>query len=297
MNADSLCTILDYIRWGTSRFNEAELFFGHGTDNALDESITLVLHALHLPPDFDPTYFDSHITSEEQKAVVTLLQRRIAERQPAAYLMQRAWFAGLEFYVDERVLVPRSPIAELIEEGFHPWLDAQNIQRVLDLGTGSGCIGIAIAMHLPDSTVDLADISEDALAVAKCNIEAFGLEDRVHIHRSNLFKDLAVTRYDLIISNPPYVATAELAALPKEYHKEPALGLAGGDDGLNLVRQILREASAYLKPDGALIVEVGSSAAALEQAYPEMPFLWLNFEHGGEGVFLLTAKQLGDFQI
>ncbi|KOR28433.1 SAM-dependent methyltransferase [Achromatium sp. WMS1] len=293
---DSLHTILDYIRWGASSFNKAGLFFGHGTDNAIDESITLVLHALHLPLDLDANYFASRITTEEQETIVKLLQHRIIKRQPAAYLTQRAWFAGLEFYVDQRVLVPRSPIAELITEGFAPWLDASNIHRVLDIGTGSGCIGIAIAMHFPNTNVDLIDISEDALAVARHNVAAFNLEERVQIYHSDLFQKLPTQRYDLIIANPPYVSTTELATLPVEYQREPCLGLAGGDDGLEIVRRILHEAATYLEPDGMLVVEVGTNTTALEQAYPQLPFLWLEFARGGTGVFMLSAKQLQDVQ-
>ncbi len=292
LTPDSLHTILDYIRWGTSRFNGSQLFFGHGTDNALDEAASLVLHALHLPQDIPQLYLNAHITSKERKAIIELLQRRITERQPAAYLMQQAWFADLNFYIDERVLVPRSPIAELITDDFHPWLDTQNIHRVLDLGTGSGCIGIAIAHYIPNCIVDLADISEDALAVARYNVTSFGLEKRVQLYHSDLFTGLPETKYDLIISNPPYVPIAELETLPLEYQKEPTLGLAGGVDGLDIVRNILDVALNYLTLDGTLIVEVGTNSTALEQAYPEIPFLWLDFERGGEGVFLLTAKQL-----
>ncbi|KOR32675.1 SAM-dependent methyltransferase [Achromatium sp. WMS3] len=292
LTPDSLHTILDYIRWGTSRFNGSQLFFGHGTDNALDEAASLVLHALHLPQDIPQLYLNAHITSKERKSIIELLQRRITERQPAAYLMQQAWFADLNFYIDERVLVPRSPIAELITDDFHPWLDTQNIHRVLDLGTGSGCIGIAIAYYIPNCIVDLADISEDALAVARYNVTSFGLEKRVQLYHSDLFTGLPETKYDLIISNPPYVPIAELETLPLEYQKEPTLGLAGGADGLDMVRNILDVALNYLTLDGTLIVEVGANSTALEQAYPEIPFLWLDFERGGEGVFLLTAKQL-----
>lgn len=295
LNISSLDTIRDFIRWGTSWFNKAQLHFGHGTDNALDEAVLLVLHALYLPLDLPSVYLDARLTLGEREAVLALLGRRVEERLPAAYLTQRAWFAGLEFYVDDRVLVPRSPLAELIEKELSPWLDPHNIRRVLDLGTGCGCIGIAMAMHLPHTEVDLTDFSEPALAVARHNIADFGLEGRVRALHGDLFESLKEERYDLILSNPPYVASAELAILPEEYQREPTLGLAGGIDGLDLVRRILRDARHYLAPGGAIIVEVGNSAATLEQAYPEIPFLWLEFERGGEGVFLLTTEQVEEF--
>lgn len=289
---ETLKTIRDYIRWGTSRFNEAKLYFGHGTDNALDEAITLVLHALHLPPDLPPAYLDARLTQAERQAVLSLLSQRIKQRQPAAYLTQQAWFAGIEWYVDARVLVPRSPLAELIENGFQPWLDMQKVYKVLDLGTGSGCIGIATALHFPTVTVDLTDISTDAIAVANRHITEFELEDRVQVIKSDIFADLGNKRYDLILSNPPYVASAELMALPTEYQREPAIGLDGGMDGLDIVRRILQQARQHLEPNGTLIVEVGNSAEALERAYPNVAFTWLAFERGGDGVFLLTAEQV-----
>jgi ribosomal protein L3 glutamine methyltransferase len=288
---ESLVTLRDFVRWGASRFNEAQLHFGHGTDNALDEALVLVLHALHLPPDLPVAYLGARLTPSERQAVVGLLRRRLEECVPAAYLTHRAWFAGLELYVDERVLVPRSPFAELIGKGFAPWVDAGRVHRLLDLCTGSGCIGIAAAMHLPEAQVDLTDVSEPALAVARRNVRDFGLEQRVRVIRSDLFAGLAGQRYDLILCNPPYVAEEELAALPMEYQREPSLGLAGGRDGLDLVRRILRAAGRHLEPGGAIILEVGSSAAALQEMYPEVAFLWLEFEHGGEGVLLLTAEQ------
>jgi ribosomal protein L3 glutamine methyltransferase len=293
---DGLLTIQDYIRWGASRFNAAGLFFGHGTDNAIDEAAQLVLFALNLPPDLPATYRDCRLTDDERVAVVDLFERRIAERKPAAYLIQKAWFAGLEFYVDESVLVPRSPMAELVESGFDPWMEPDSICRVLDLCTGSGCIGIAAAVYLPDADVDLADISPEALAVASRNLEAYGLEDRVRVVQSDLFSALAGQTYDVVITNPPYVSAAELASLPPEYHREPSLGLDGGETGLVLVLKILREAPKYLNENGVLVVEVGSSAAALERCFPELPFLWIEFERGGEGVFLMKRQQLVEFQ-
>ncbi|MGB4333498.1 MAG: 50S ribosomal protein L3 N(5)-glutamine methyltransferase [Chromatiaceae bacterium] len=293
---DGLTTIQDYIRWGASRFNKAGLFFGHGTDNALDEAAHLVLHALSLPPDLPARFRDCHLTDEERLAIVELFERRLLERIPAAYLTHQAWFAGLGFYVDENVLVPRSPLAELVETGFGPWVEPDTIARVLDLCTGSGCIGIAAAVYLPDADIDLADISPAALAVATRNIAAQGLEDRVRVVESDLFAGLGAQKYDLIVTNPPYVSAEELAALPAEYQREPRLGLAGGASGLDLVLRILGEAPRFLKEDGVLIVEVGKTAAALEALFPEIAFMWIEFERGGEGVFLLDRARLLEYQ-
>lgn len=288
-----LHTIRDLIRWGASRMNEAGLHFGHGTDNAIDEAAALVLHALHLPPDLHAEYFQSHLTPAEKQAVLLLLKRRIAERKPAAYLTQRAWFMGLPFYVDERALVPRSPLAELIERHFAPWLpDSRAVGGILDLGTGSGCIGLACAYAFPDARVDLADISAEALEVARRNVTEHGLEDQVEVIQSDLFSALKGRRYDLIISNPPYVGLEELDSLPAEYQHEPRLGLAAGTEGLDVVMEILHQAADYLSRDGLLIVEVGNAQYALCAALPDVPFTWLEFEHGGQGVFLLNAAQL-----
>ena len=292
----ALQTIRDFIRWGASRFNEAGLFFGHGTDNALDESVVLVLHALHLPRELPPTYLGSHLTRREREEVSALLQRRINERLPAAYLTNDAVFAGLHFYVNEHVLVPRSPMAELIESDFLPWVQPGAVSRVLDLCTGSGCIAVGCACRFPDASVDAVDISPQALAVARVNVERHDLEERVEPILSDLFDELKGRRYDLIVSNPPYVSRKEFLDLPEEYHQEPALGLEAGEQGLDLVARILREASDYLEPGGILMVEVGRSAEALMVRYPQAPFLWVDFERGGDGVFLLTAEQLGEFQ-
>ena len=290
-----LTTIRDYIRWGASRFNEANVFFGHGTATALDESAAIVLHTLHQPYDLSPVYLDSVLTLTERQSVVNLIERRITERKPAAYLTHEAIFAGLSFYVDERVLVPRSPIAELIESQFVPWVAPEEVAHILDLCTGSGCIAIACADAFPEASVDAVELSDDALAVAQMNIEKHDLSEQVRLHKSDLFADLPLTQYDIIVSNPPYVAVEEWRNLPPEFHCEPAIGFKGGETGLDIVLRILANAQDFLTRRGILIIEVGSSAATLQNLFPEVPFYWLDFERGGDGVFLLTAEQVGQF--
>ena len=291
-----LLSLRDWVRWGASRFNEAGLFFGHGTDNALDEALALVLHALHLRHDIPADYLDARITMAESAAVAELFAQRLDRRIPAAYLIGEARFAGLDFDVDENVLIPRSPIAELIEEGFAPWLDADQVSSVLDLCCGSGCIGIACAYAFPSALVDLADISSAALDVATRNIERHALESRVRALRADVYEGLDGERYDLIVSNPPYVSSAEMQGLPAEYRHEPELGLEAGDDGMDVVARILAGGAEYLSPGGIMVVEVGFSADLLIGRYPDVPFLWLDFQRGGDGVFLLTAEQLDDYR-
>lgn len=293
---DELRTLRDWIRWGASRFNEAQLFFGHGTDNALDEALALVLHALQLDHGLPADYLQARVTRAESERIVELFHQRIDRRVPAAYLIGKANFAGLEFFVDDNVLIPRSPIAELIGEGFAPWLDAEHVGSVLDLCCGSGCIGIACAYAFPSALVDLSDISPAALDIATRNIERHRLEDRVRGVRSDVFENLSGETYDLIVSNPPYVSIAEMAILPEEYRHEPELALEAGDDGMDIVARILAEGAEYLRPGGIMVIEVGASAELLMARYPAVPFLWLDFEHGGDGVFLLTAEQLEEYR-
>jgi ribosomal protein L3 glutamine methyltransferase len=280
------------IEYGANAFEKAGLWFGHGSDNARDEAAELVFFAAHLRHEDAHLVYDLVPDSEQLERILSMFERRIRERVPAAYLTRRMWFAGHEFYVDERVLVPRSPIAELIAARFEPWIDAERVQRVLDIGTGSGCIAIAAALALSDAYVDAADISADALEVTAMNIDRHDLSARVRAVQSDVFDQLEDARYDIIVSNPPYVGDHELANLPEEYHREPRLGLHGGNDGLDIVRRILHQVPEHLTSHGILIVEVGNSEDALSAAYPKMPFTWLEFEHGGGGVFLLTAEQL-----
>lgn len=291
-----LTRLRDWIRWGASRFGEAGLFYGHGTDNALDEALALVLHGVHLNHTIPADYLESRVTAEESQRIFDLLRERVERRVPAAYLVGEAQFAGLTFAVDEHVLIPRSPIAELIVEGFSPWLEADHVAAVLDLCTGSGCIGIACAYAFPDALVDLSDISPAALEVATQNIERHSLEDRVRALRADVFDGLDNERYDLIVSNPPYVSSLEMAGLPAEYRHEPSLALDAGDDGMDVVARILAGAADYLRPGGIIVIEVGASADHLLARYPEVPFLWLDFERGGDGVFLLTAEQVGMYR-
>ena len=287
-----LTTIIDFIRYGASRFSAAGLSFGHSYDNALDEATQLVLHALHLPHDLSPTYGQARLTASEKDVVLDLFERRIRERIPACYLTGEAWFAGLCFKSDPRALVPRSPIAELIEAGFQPWLGDREVTRALDLCTGSGCIAIATAVHQPGWQVDGVDLSADALALAASNVERFDVGDRVRLIQSNLFAGLRDERYDLIVTNPPYVTHAEVAALPDEYRFEPELGLRAGEDGLDLALRILRDAPDHLSEDGLLICEVGESERALVKLLPQLPLAWVEFKVGQMGIFVAEREDL-----
>ncbi|MBS0379754.1 MAG: 50S ribosomal protein L3 N(5)-glutamine methyltransferase [Proteobacteria bacterium] len=285
-------TVGELIRASARRLSRARVFFGHGTDNARDEAASLVLHALGLPPDASAAILRRRVPAHAQAAARELVARRIAERMPAPYLTGTTGFAGLRFTVDPRVLIPRSPLAELIERGFTPWVEPRAVRRVLDIGTGSGCIAIAVAHYLPRARVDAVDISAEALAVARLNVRRHRLGRRVRLIRSDNFSALRGRTYDIIVTNPPYVGTRELKSLPPEYRHEPRVALASGRDGLDAVRTILREAPRHLAPGGVLVAEVGNSERALRRAFPRLPFLWLQFARGGGGVFLLSREQL-----
>ncbi len=289
----NLRTVRDWIRWGSSEFNAKGLFFGHGTDNAWDEAAVLVLWAIHQPWTHLPDVIDACLTDAECRKVEQVLLTRTDERVPAAYITGEAWFGGLKFIVNREVLVPRSPIAELIANGFEPWI-TQPPRQILDLCAGSGCIGILCAKFF-DAEVHLSDISNSALAVARKNIALHQLQHQVTAVASDLFAGLAGRKYDLIVSNPPYVDKQDIRNMPAEFCAEPEIALAGGDDGLDLVRLMLREATDYLTEQGLLVVEVGNSWLALESAFPEVPFLWPEFENGGHGVFILSAQQLSAY--
>lgn len=280
------------IERGARRLTRAHVFFGHGTDNAWDEAASLVLHALKLPQQAAGAVYGRRVGAQAARAAEALLTRRIRERIPAPYLTGVTGFAGLRFQVDPRVLIPRSPLAELIERRFAPWAEPARVRRVLDIGTGSGCIAIAIAKALPRARVDALDISEDALAVARANVRLHRLARRVRLVKSDHFRALPRAAYDIIVTNPPYVGRRELKTLPPEYRHEPRVALAAGRTGLDSVRVILRDAAGYLRPRGLLVVEVGNTERALRRAFPQLPFLWLQFERGGGGVFLLTREQL-----
>lgn len=286
-----LRTLIDFIRYGASRFSAAGLTFGHSYDNALDEATQLVLHALHLPHDLSPVYGQSRLTEGEKGEILELFRRRIEERIPAAYLTGEAWFAGLSFKSDPRALVPRSPIAELIESGFEPWLGGREVNRALDICTGSGCIAIAMAHYNPDWQVDGVDISDEALTLAEEN-KARLLAGNVRLLKSDLFSAVAGERYELIVTNPPYVTHDETDALPPEYAHEPELGLRAGDDGLDLALKILRDAPDHLTDDGLLICEVGEAEHALSALLPELPLAWIEFKVGQMGIFVAERADL-----
>nr|WP_297402456.1 50S ribosomal protein L3 N(5)-glutamine methyltransferase [uncultured Marinobacter sp.] len=292
---DDLHTVRDYLRFASSRFAASPITFGHGTDNVWDEAVQLVMRSLHLPLENNTLFLDARLTREERQLILDRIHRRVHERVPLAYLLGEAWFMGVPFHVDERVLVPRSPIGELIENRFQPWLGDREVHRILDLCTGSGCIGIGAALVFEDAEVDLADLSPEALEVAESNIDLHDVRGRVRCLRSDVFGQVE-GQYDVILSNPPYVDAEDLADMPEEYRHEPELGLAAGQDGLDIAHRIIGGALAHLAPGGLLIVEVGNSWRALDQAYPELPFTWLEFDNGGDGVFLLTEGDLRHWQ-
>lgn len=292
-DTESLITVRDWLRFAVSRFNEARLFFGHGSDNAFDEAAYLILHTLHLPLDRLEPFLDASLTHGESEEIQAVIERRVRERLPAAYLTHEAWLAGHRFYVDTRVIVPRSFIAELLGEQLAPWVDdADAVSSALDLCTGSGCLAVLAALAFPHARIDAADLSKDALEVAAKNVADYGLDDRIELIESDLFAALDGRAYDLIISNPPYVNAASVAALPPEYQAEPALALGSGADGLDATRQILAQAKSHLNPGGLLVVEIGHNRDALEAACPDLPFTWLDTASGDQFVFMLRREDL-----
>lgn len=288
-----LSTLRDLMRFAVSRFNEAGLFFGHGSDNAWDEAAYLLLHSLHLPLDRLDPFMDARLTSSERTAALKTLRRRITERLPAAYLTKEAWLGEYRFYVDERVIVPRSHIAELLSEQLNPWInDPWAVGRVLDMCTGSGCLAILAAEAFPEAMIDAVDLSPEALAVARINVDNYDFGERIRLIASDAFSAIPDEKYDVIISNPPYVNAESMAALPEEYRREPAMALASGDDGLDFVRILLREAALHLNPEGVLVVEIGHNKEEVERAFPRISFVWLDTSAGDRFVFMLRRKDL-----
>lgn len=291
----NLHTLKDYLRWTYSNFNRSDIYYGHGQDNAWDESLQLVLAGLNLPMDLPNELFDTNLTPSEKQLIVGLVAERLAKRIPVAYLVNSAWFCGLEFYVDERVIIPRSPISALIQSHFNGLL-SHVPKRILDLCTGSGCIAIACAEVFPQAEVDAVDLSFDALNVAEMNIERHNMLNRVFPLQSDLFENLPQDQYDLIVTNPPYVDLEDLSDMPEEFHHEPELALGSGADGLDITKRILAQAADYLTDDGVLVCEVGNSMVHLMEQYPEVPFNWLELTNGGVGVFSLTKAQLLEYR-
>ena len=288
-----LQTLRDLIRYGVSRFNAARIALGHGSDNAWDEAVYLVLHGLHLPPDTLDPFLDARVTANERTRVLELIDRRVTERLPAAYLTHEAWLRGHRFYVDQRVIVPRSPIAEVLDQGLSPWVrNPFEVTRALDMCTGSGCLAILTALAFPNAEVDAVDVSTDALEVVRRNVDEYGLQDRLALHHSNLFDALPAAAYDVIVCNPPYVNSQSMNELPDEYRHEPSLALAGGTDGMDLVRRILQAAPQYLSPEGVLVLEIGHERDHFEAAFPELEPIWLDTEEASDQILLLTREQL-----
>lgn len=291
----SFKTITDFLRFGLSKAQEANLYYGHGTDNAWDDIYALTMSALHLPFDCSEALWQGCLSADEKRVLVKLYSDRIESHIPVPYLTKEAHFAGMTFYVDERVLIPRSPIAELIDTQFMPWVNPDNVERILDLCTGSACIAIACCDAFPDAAVDAVDISPDALEVAFINRERHGLQDQLTLIQSDCYANVPKTQYDIIVSNPPYVSNVEMQGLPQEYRHEPTLALEAADNGLAIVDKILRQACDYLSDEGVLIVEVGNTEEAMIEAYPNLNVTWLEFEHGGQGVFLVTREVLAAY--
>jgi ribosomal protein L3 glutamine methyltransferase len=287
-----LSRIKDWVRYAMSEFQKAHCYYGHGTDNALDEAVYLILHTLNLPLDLPSHLFDCKLTLQERKEINDILQQRILTRKPAAYLTHESYFMGLPFYVDERVLIPRSPLAELIEKAFYPFIEENKVEHILDLCTGSGCIAIACAQIFPDANIIASDISTEALSVAKINVDKYHLENQIQSIKSDLFSHIPENSFDVIISNPPYVDKEDMGNLPKEFQYEPKMALEAGVDGLTVIRKILKNAKKYLSPHGILIVETGNSKEALIAEFPEVPFHWLDFEKSESEVFLIKQGEL-----
>lgn len=294
-NTRNFTSIIDFIRFGLTCANSRKLHFGHGTDNVVDEIYALILGTLSLPIDLDPLLLNAKLTNEEKDILTLQLEKRIVERVPVPYLIKQAYFCGLPFFVDERVLIPRSPIAELIEQQFTPWIQPENVSHILDLCTGSACIAIACCYAFPEAQVDAVDISKLALEVAEINREKHELLAQLTLIESDVYAALPPVQYDIIVSNPPYVSLEEMQTLPDEYRHEPQLALEALNDGLAVVDKILKHAHNYLSEHGILVVEVGNTEEALLLAYPDLAFTWLDFERGGQGVFILTREQLNDY--
>ena len=292
---DTLETVIDYVRFACTEMSNAELYFGHGTDNAWDEALSLVFHVIAMPLELGPKVVNAKLTMPEREKILDLLSQRIKHQIPLAYLTNHIRYADLDFYVDDRVLIPRSPIAEMIDAQFSPWIEQECVSNILELCTGSGCLSIAMSYAFPEAYITATDISLDALDVAAMNVEAHAVEERIQLIESDVYDNVPDETYDIIVSNPPYVCDAEMATLPQEYCQEPELALRADDNGLAIVERILKGAASRLNDKGILIVEVGNSEVFLEEKYPMVPFTWLEFERGGSGVFLLTKSDLEQY--